>query len=352
MNRDVTQVYCVMIALVFVLGTQATGRADYGPLQSTNRFPLHMLVLTPRPVKVDLPKQGTLEATLAVEYNSTYFTHRNAHWDFLIDMETLVAELSAVYGMTGKLAVRLDLPMLSMGSGFLDGFLQNYHDFLGVPNYDRESRPEDTFAYRVTKDGHTWIQADSGPLRIGDVRMSIQCALAPLNVGGYPVNSAVLVSVKLPTGDSRSGMGSGRYDAGVFLPMQWKRGQWTAYVMPGAMWVGDPETRGAQLSARSSTSLFAGAAYAYNDKWRWLAQVNYFSSPFEACGLNALDAGALEIALGLQRTLNKTVYAEFVFCEDLSYAVPDFNIRMGLTWRFSTGLRGANRKDCHRRGFK
>ena len=320
--------------MALVLGLETVAPADYGPLQTTNRFPLHMLVLTPRPTNARLPGQGNLDATLAVEYSSTFYEYRNARWDLLVDMELLVTELSMAYGVTEKLAVRLDVPMLSMRDGFLDGFLQNYHDFLGVPNYDRENRPADTFAFRASKDGRLWIEGQSDAGCMGDMRLSAQFALTPVILGGYPVTSTVLATLKLPTGDARSGMGSGQFDAGLFLPMQWNRLRWSLYLMPGFLWINDPQTLGAEVSARDSWSLFGGFAYTYNDKWRWLAQVNYYSSPFEESGLNELDAGALELALGFQRSLNEAIYLEFAFCEDLTRTVPDFNMRLGLTWRF------------------
>ena len=326
--------YTVSLAVALVLGTGASAGSDDGPLQTTNRFPLHMLVLTPRPTNAELPGKAILETTFALEYSSTYFENSNSRWNFLLDMEMLVGDITMAYGVSEKLALRLDIPLISMQDGFLDGFLQNYHDFLGVPNYGRENRPGDAYAYRVTKDDRIWLLGKKDRLRLGDVRLSMQIALSPLALSGHSLNSAVLVTLKLPTGDAGSGTGSGRSDAGLFVPMQWCGARWSFYLMPGAIWVNDPQTVDAAVSARNSISLFTGAAYRCNHRWRWLAQVNCYSSPFEASGLNALDRGAMELSIGFQRTLSRSLYWEFAFCEDLSRAVPDFNIRSGLTWRF------------------
>lgn len=323
-----------MMVVGVLLVVEVNASDDYGPLQTTNRFPLHMLVLTPRPVDADLPKRGTIGATLAVAYSNTYFNFRNARWDLVVDTEVFVAELSAVYGVTDKLAVRLDVPMISMQGGFLDGFLQNYHDFLGVPNYDREDRPKNEFAYRATKDGQLWVQGESGGMQISDVRFSTQCALPSMTLAGHALDSSVLATLKLPSGDADSGLGSGQYDVGMFLPIKWSGDRWSLYVMPGFIWIDDPQTSGAQVSARNTTSIFAGAAFEYSEKWRWLAQLNYYSSPFEETGLGEMDDGALELDLGVQRTLSPSLYLEFAFSEDLTFAVPDFNVRLGLTWRF------------------
>jgi hypothetical protein len=306
----------------------------YGPLQTTNRFPLHMLVLTPRPVSADLPKQGTLGATLAMEYSSTYFNHRNALWDLVFDMELFVAELSTVYGLSEKMAIRLDVPAITLQGGFLDGFLQNYHDVLGVSNYGREDRPKNEFAYRATKDGELWVQGGGGVLQISDIRISTQYALASMTLAGYTFNSSLLATVKVPTGDADSGLGSGQYDVGMFLPIKWTGDRWSFYLMPGFIWIDDPKTSGARVSACNTTSMFAGMAFEYNRKWRWLAQLNYYSSPFEKTGLEELDRGALELTFGVQRPLSPSLYCELAFSEDLTLAVPDFNLRLSMTWRF------------------
>lgn len=323
-----------MFGVGVLLASAVNASDDYGPLQTTNRFPLHMLVLTPRPVNADLPKQGVFGATLAVEYSNTYFNFRNEHWDLVFDSEVFVAELSTVYGVTEKVAVRLDVPMVSMQGGFLDGFLQNYHDLIGVPNYDREDRPKNEFAYRATKDGQLWVQGESGGLQVSDVRLSIQYAMPSMTLDGYRLGSSVMATVKVPTGDVDSGLGSGQYDFGMFLPVKWTGDRWSIYLMPGFIWIDDPQTSGVRVSSRNVSSIFAGAVFEYNEKWRWLAQLNYYSSPFEKTGLEELDGGASELAFGVQRSLSPSLYWEFAFSEDLTLAVPDFNIRLGMTWRF------------------
>jgi hypothetical protein len=344
MQNVLKLIYCLVLGIGTMLGAAATSAAEYGPLQTINRFPLHMMVLTPRPVNAQLPGRGTLEATLTMEYSNTFFDFRNDRWDFVIDMEMLVGELSMVYGVTEKLALRLEVPAISMQDGFLDGFLENYHDFLGVGNYGRGNRPKNEFSYQAAKEGHLWFQGESFGLRIGQIRVSGQFALPPLRLGGHPLSSAVLGTLKIPVGDTDSGVSSGGYDVGFFLPVKWKGDRWVFHMMPGAIWVDDPTTLGAQVSARNSISFFAGAAYEYNHKWRFLAQLNYYSSPFEKTGLDELDNGALELSFGIQRTLSKTLYWEFAFCEDLTRAVPDFNVRMGVTWHFNTGGVGGKAK--------
>jgi hypothetical protein len=323
---------CSLLAALLLLGTVSAVAGDAGPLSAQNRFPLHLLFLTPRPASAVLPAQGALRGTVAMEYSSVYFDQRSSRWDVLLDMETTVVDLCLTYGLTPRLAVRLDAPLVSMNSGFLDGFLESYHNALGVGNYGREDRPGDTFAYQVDKGGRRWLAGESGGFGLADVTLSAQWAWLPSCSDGQ-WSSALTASIKAPTGDSRLGYGSGRFDFGLFLPSQWSGRTWTLYVIPGYIWRGHPDSQDAGVAARDGYSLFFGAAYEYSDRWRWLAQVNYFTSPLEKTGISRLDDGALEVSLGFQRSIGPNRHVEFAFSEDLfTLAAPDFNIRLGVVW--------------------
>ena len=322
------------IGLCWTLLCAAGACADFGPLQTTNRFPLHLLFLKPRPVKADLPSRGAFEAELAVEYSNTFFQHRNDRWDVLVDAEMMTIDLSMIYGLTSNIAILVDMPLVSLQDGFLDGFLENYHDALGTSNYGRQNRPKNTFAYRVVKDGRLWVQGEETNCQLADMTVSTQFQLFRSSAERRSSGS-LLLSLKLPTGDSDRGLGSGQFDAGAYLPLRWSSSPWTLFAMPGAAMISDPDTAGAQIRARNIWSLFFGTAYDYSRDTTWLIQCNYYASPIEETGLDELDKGAFELIFGAHHRLSDNWLVEFAFSEDLTLAVPDFNLRLGLrrAWR-------------------
>jgi Protein of unknown function (DUF3187) len=308
-------------------------RADQGPLPVVNRFPLHLLFLTPRPVSPEIPEVKQIAAALGVEYSSIFFDHHNQRWDVLMDMEMMTLDLSVEYGLAPRLAIRLDAPVVMMNDGFLDGFLANYHDMLGVPNYGREKRPANTFAYQVSKDGDLWLDGRSGNLMVADATFSLEVELhRPSSKRGLA--DTLIASMKLPVGDSEKGLGSGAWDYAVYWSVAWYAERWSLYVMPGLAWIGDPDTLGADITARNSASLFVGTAYHYSPKWHWLAQINGYTSPIESTGLSDLDNGSLELDLGFQYRIRDPWTMVFGFGEDLTRAAPDFTVHLGLMWRY------------------
>jgi hypothetical protein len=319
--------------ILVVLGC-GTASAGQGPLAVQNRFPLHLVFLTPRPAGTELPGKGHLASTLSVDYNSVYVDEQSSRWSVLADMEMTVVELSLVYGITSRFAVSAQIPFVSMNDGFLDGFLENFHDAFGLPNYGREDRPENSFAYDMNKDGLAWFDSDGGELRWADMTVSGQMHLFRVGVS-RKWSGTLLSSVKLPIGDESRVYGSGRLDAGIFLPTQWDGQKWSLYLMPGYIWHSDPKTRGADVSARNSFSMFGGLGYAYSDRTRWFLQLNYSSSPIEKTGISTLDDGAVEMTIGFRHMLNENWRVEFAFSEDIfTRTAPDFNLHLGVVRSF------------------
>lgn len=323
----------VLLTIVVAMAPPCrVARADFGPLQTVNRLPLHLLFLKPRPVSAEMPKRGALDSAFSVAYSNTYFEHRNDRWDVLMDMEMLIAEISIVYGLTSKVAIRLDAPLPMMSRGFMDGFLENYHNLVGVSNYDRENRSKNSFAYRAAKDGRAWFEGREG-LQLADMIVSIQFGLFD-GLDNGRTGGALLLRLKLPTGDADTGLGSGKFDAGIYLPLKWHKAQWSVFAMPGATAISDPQTTDAIVLSRNSFSFFGGVGYDFSRRTTGVIQLNYYTSPVEVTGLNELDNGALELALGFHRRIADDWILEFAFCEDLTLAVPDFNVHIGLRWNY------------------
>jgi hypothetical protein len=310
--------------------------ADDGPLQVKNRFPLHLLFLTPRPTSPELPAAGEWQAAAAIDYSAIHFHQDNRDWDFLVDLEMTTFNLALTCAVSPGVALSFDLAAVNMGGGFLDGFLENYHDALGVSNYGREERPKNEFAYQVRRQGELWLRGESSEWQMADSVVSALIRLpAPDSVRN--LQHALITSLKLPLGDAEAGTGSGAWDFGLYWTAAYHPGSWSFYLMPGVALISDPRNNGPEVTARNSYSLVAGAAYHYSDRWRWLVQMNGFSSPIQRTGIGELDNGAVELAFGFHYRLNPRWRIEFAFSEDLTRAAPDFTVHWGFLWGHDWG---------------
>lgn len=332
------QVLLIGLSIHFIiLSSVVEIEAGQEPIATQNRFPLSFLFLTPRPSSAHLPCSGSIQSVAAFEHSSIYMDESNDQWEVLADMEVSIVDLSMLYGISSYLAVRLDAPFVSMTHGFMDGFLANFHDALGLPNYGREDRPENEFAYHIKKGDDIWIEGQAGGWHLADITLSAQVALFSLD---WPMDwkSALLSSLKLPTGDSARGYGSGNMDLGLFLPSQWQYGRWLYYMMPGVIYRGTADTLGAHVASQNSFSFFMGGTYKYNETWCWIGQINYMSTPIEKTGISKVDDGAYVLTFGIRRNIRKNWDVELAFSEDVfTRAAPDFNVRFAVVLGYTKG---------------
>ncbi|MDM8524487.1 DUF3187 family protein [Desulfococcaceae bacterium HSG8] len=316
----------ILVCIILFHVTDVWAEVGKGPLHVRNQFPPHLMFLKPVPDSPLLVPRDQWEFSLAADYASVFTDASSDEWSVLADMEMTMLELSIAYGITEYLSLSLDVPLVSMNDGFLDGFLENYHDALGVSNYGREKRPKDEFGYELKKGGETWFSGESGGLHLADISISAKLSLTDEKSGIFPASVSLAYTLKVPLGDESSGFGSGRFDHGISLLSQFRFSSFAFYLNPGIIFLSDPETSGAHVSVNNIFGVFAGGEYIYDKSLALSAQLNYYTSPFKNTGLRSLDDDTLELALGFTYELAHGMKLEFAFCEDLTYSSPDFNV--------------------------
>ena len=118
-----------------------------GPLQVKNKFPLFLNVNAPYLESASL--QNSFTASLS--HSSIYLVEHSSEWDMGLDMEITELNLRFRKSINNFIELGVDVPILSFNSGFMDGFLDSYHDTFGFPDYGRSDRPKNDFLYEVKK---------------------------------------------------------------------------------------------------------------------------------------------------------------------------------------------------------
>ncbi len=316
--------------MVLVCGANAVEASPgKGPVQVYNRFPPHLMFLTPGFESPGLVPAGKINLSVAADYSSVYVNEKSRTWSVLMDMEMAVFDLGLEYGVLEWFSLSMDLPFASMNSGFLDGFIEGYHDAFGLAGYGREGRPENKFAYYMHKDGRKWFRSESGGIHMADASL---CAKIPLleEKRGSPLAASFSYRIKFPCGNEEKGLGSGGLDHGFFVSSKFTLGPVITYLSPGMIMLSDPHIQGMDISLNNIYSLFAGWEYILNEEWSLLAQLNYYTSPFRDTGIPQLDENTMEMSLGFIYELTGGLQLEFAFCEDLTRSAPDFNLHLGL----------------------
>lgn len=173
---------------------------DFGPIETRNLRSLSVPFL-----RFD-PRGGVLaggERTLSTGFSAANEFRRESQVQEDYELDRLLLRFRQGVGRGWD--VTYDLPVLSRGGGFMDPFIQVWHDSIvtGSPGQSRNG----------VRYGQSYVRAPGVSLGsavgVGDLSFSATRALG--------TRSMLSLGVKLPTGNAGEALGSGGFDAGFAL---------------------------------------------------------------------------------------------------------------------------------------
>jgi hypothetical protein len=175
-------------------------------------------------------------------------------------------------------------------SGFLDGFLEWYHELLGIQIPERERRPEDSFVYSVgLSDGRVIARRPDG-LFLGDLRVGMGLRINPV------LQSALQLT--LPTSTGPAGYGTGVMSIAVLNTVRATLNPRLHY--EGSLGAGVTPTHGALKDVQRTFLLSASSGLRFRLWGRQSVYANlfYHSPYYETTGLPSLDRRDLALDFG------------------------------------------------------
>lgn len=309
---------CIYFAVI-LLCTSASALAYEGPYQVKNLYPLFLHADQPYIEKAEMENS----VSFSLSHSSTYTVDNSGRW--MIDLDMEITEFTLRYKrIIGKLVeLDLDIPVLIISNGFMDGFLEEYHDTFGFDDYGRSQRPHDEFLYEVRKDGNLVVRGKSGT-RLGDIRLAVKKSL--LSSDDYTLS--LKGDVELPVSEAKKGFSNGSIDAAVAVLYD-KRisGRVMTYWNLGAVFPGD--VKGYE-TVDLKNFIYGGAAIEANalKNLNLLLQLQWQSSVYPDTGVEAVDGTGFMIVLGGRYGTEKRSM-ELSLTEDLNTSgAPDFIVNL------------------------
>ncbi|MBI5739205.1 MAG: DUF3187 family protein [Nitrospirae bacterium] len=260
-----------------------------GPFQARNLYPIFLHANQPYLEKAEMENS----ASLSLSHSSTYTVDSSADWDVNLDME--ITSLNFTYRriLRDFIEFDLDVPVLVIGEGFMDGFLESYHSTFGFADYGRSRRPNNEFLYEIKKDGVLLVKGHSDT-KLGDVRLALKKSLISLNGLALSVKG----DVEVPVGNAKEGYGNGSLDAGAAVLLDMRiTDRLMSYWSFGAVFPGD--VKGHETIDLRNFIYGGGAIEADAGKgFGLLVQVMGQSSFFPETGVEAVDGEAVMITFG------------------------------------------------------
>jgi hypothetical protein len=302
-----------------------TASAFDGPLQIKNQFPLFIYANAPH-----LESAGIEDACSAIiSHSSINLIRESAEWSVGLDMEITKLDLRFKKNIKDFIEIGVELPILSFNSGFLDGFLDSYHNAFGFSDYGRSERPGNQFLFKITRKDNLIILGKNGRTGIGDIRLTLK---APLLRGDPAVS--LQGSLELPSGDAGTGYGNGSVDAGLAVFIDKNIGKnFRSYLNFGLISPGN-------LTGHEKINLkdyFYGGAAIEAAFWKnisLICQLYVQGSPFPETDIPSIDRTAVLFSFGGRYYSGKNSI-EVSFTEDPNTAgAPDFTLNVSLKRKF------------------
>lgn len=243
-----------------------------------------------------------------------------------LDGETARLLLSHRRGLGAGWDFSLEIPLLSQGGGFLDGWIEEWHGWFGLPNGGRETAPRDRYQYRYVRNGVERLNVTEPYSGFGDITLGI----------GRRMGDSVALRgmVKLPTGDEAR-LGGGNAGAALWLDAVLPLPDGFQGFVAGGVSV---NARGEVLPDMQNREVVFGGIglttpFPFTGRVRILAQVYGHSRLYDGGGVSVFSRAGVPLTLGLQVRTGPASRFEFGFLEDLAVnASPDFTAYLSLTY--------------------
>lgn len=246
---------------------------------------------------------------------------------FLLDAEILQADLWITHDLSKRVFLVSEIPVRGGYDGVLDGFLNWYHDLIGIPIKARNDRPRGEFGWTFTLPDTQVNRLRPGTF-VGDLRVGVGVRMG---------RSQLVATITAPTTPA-SADGWGRGVIGTSLALTSSFLRTPRVLLDGSANLGTTPTHGAL--AAYQRSVFVGGSLAL--RWRFSGNQSVFgtlwmqSASGQKTGWGSVDDGEVTFDFGgLVRFRKNWPELQLGMTEDLMPRGPaiDAGFKLGLRWR-------------------
>lgn len=307
---------------LLLLGVGAA-RADLGltPFDLPNADPVRAFLGEPRWGAAVAPEKA-FEFRAGVTLANQYTADVAGDEQIVVDVEVNRLDVSARWRLPRNWAVGLSVPIVRTSGGFLDGFIDGWHDTFGLPTGGRKARPRDEYEISYLDNGAIRSFAETGT-GLGDVAIDVSGPLGGLRWAA---------AVELPTGDEDELRGSGALAANLIVLGQGDFGDRWGYYWGAGLSYGRGSPIAPDRFERWRAGGVFGAGRDLTASLRVKAELAWMQAPYDS-RTKALGRDALPLIIGAEWRAGKVVW-ELGLAEDLSVnASPDIAFLVSVRYR-------------------
>jgi hypothetical protein len=242
----------------------------------------------------------------------------------VIDVENYRYDLSLAYQQRDW-RLSSTLPFITNDSGSLDGLIEDWHDFFGLPEGERPANPDNRIKLSYIRNGETIVDQSSPDSDIGDLSLSIQYLVRKTRHAAIELG----FGIELPTGSIESNSSNEKIDTAFWLSGVSQLTQQSRFY--GLLGISFPG-KGGQLKELVKDRIWLsqlGTEYDFNENISAILQFDLHTATLENTQLRAFG-NSLQMQIALQfRNWIPNHAIDLFFSEDiLIESAPD--ITFGL----------------------
>lgn len=307
-----------------------------GPLQTRLQNPLYLQFLTLPIESAQTLNQNQYETFFQTAFSNVFELEVSGTTVLRFDMEMWRQALTFKYGITDNIETGIELPFIINGGGFLDGSLNWYHDFWGLPNSGRELVPNNEFAFTLIQNGQTLIDYPSTLFGLSDVILRAKYLFLTSPSWKFAFSPAI----KIPIGSSTKGFSSGHFDFGAEILAEKRLRRFHFVTQVGLVYVTGHKFLEPILK-KTFVQFGQSAEFQIIDGLSLITQLTGNSTLFKNISANDLSKIALDLNVGfagnfpLVHPFLDELFYQFSFGEDITSTGPSVD----FTTFFLIGVR-------------
>lgn len=215
MNRSPDSLRAIGAFLLLVCAVAPVHAAQFhsGPFRTRDQNPFNLVYGQPLPVSARLPDSGRVAYSVSLDIANTLSINDGDDETLLLDFESYILTTSFSYSPAENWALKIDIPLIYRGGGFLDHTIDSWHSFFGLPRASRSEIPDDQFRILHSSNDLADIDISKPTKGIGDTQLSLGHQLDASD----SVAVSLWAAVDLPSGDRDSLTGNGVADYSVWI---------------------------------------------------------------------------------------------------------------------------------------
>lgn len=272
---------------------------------------------------------GPSQSAFSADYDLTseYYKDQKGLETITVDGETSGFTLGWRQGIGHDIELTARVPVLVVGGGFLDHFIDNWHKAFGLPDGGRPQAQDNQRQITYSVNGTPVLDVHNSGTTLGDIQLGAGMK--------FDDNAVLRGAIKLPTG-SESKLTGGNLGGALWgdfgFPFD-KGSNWDGFVSLGASFV---QTKGALKEQQRNFAAFGGTGLGYfvTQNFELRSQLYLHSPLYKNTELPGLKKAGLQLTFGgSYRWSSKLNMDVFVQEDAVTNSSPDFSLHLGVTYR-------------------